>query len=476
MGIQEIGLLILVSALLGWVTRRWQRKNSLLAVSVVAIYWLQPQLPLRYLDFWLPTVTLVVAIFSWLITAKEEERSKPTAVHTFVLITGLVLLLSISRYLDLGGVLDFIHPPQIYQVLIVWALVGGVFLGFIRWRKSSNLLLWGAFAGLLVVFVVIKTPQLAEAASALWRRMMGQSTSLAGADQIRWLGFSYLAFRMLHTIRDRQAGRLDGYTLRDYLIYLLFFPAITAGPIDRAEHFIPALNELDGRYRDDLAAGGMRVVSGLFKKFVIADSLSLIALGPQNALQVETPLGAWLLLYAYAFQIFLDFSGYTDLVIGMGQFMNIRLPENFQRPYRQPNLTQFWNNWHITLTQWFRSYFFYPLSRALRRQRKYSAFIILLITQVSTMVLVGLWHGVTFNFVLWGLWHGMGLLVQNRWSAWARPVLSSWREKPAFENALSVLGAVATFHYVALGWIWFVIPEPALGWQFFSRLWGGLGL
>jgi len=153
--------------------------------------------------------------------------------------------------------------------------------------------------------------------------------------------------------------------------------------------------------------------------------------------------------------------------------LGIRLPENFNAPYLKPNLTQFWNNWHMTLTQWFRAYFFNPLTRALRSAKKPLAQpLVILITQVSTFVLIGLWHGITLNFVLWGLWHGLGLFVQNRWSDWIKPRLAWLEGRPALKRCTTVLGTLLTFHYVALGWVWFALPSPQLSWQVLERLFG----
>ncbi len=117
---------------------------------------------------------------------------------------------------------------------------------------------------------------------------------------------------------------------------------------------------------EDLLQGGLRIATGCFKKFVLADALSLFALNEVNAPLLKSSGWAWLLLYAYSFRLLLDFSGYTDIAIGLGSVMGFSLPENFHRPYLKADLTSFWNSWHITLAQWFRAYVFNPLTRALR--------------------------------------------------------------------------------------------------------------
>jgi D-alanyl-lipoteichoic acid acyltransferase DltB (MBOAT superfamily) len=275
----------------------------------------------------------------------------------------------------------------------------------------------------------------------------------------------------MHTIRDRQSGRLPPVSLGEYVSYVIFFPTLSAGPIDRIERFITNLRTPQEFTADDLGEASKRVVLGLFKKFVIADTLAMIALNFRNASQVTSSGWAWLLLYAYAFQLYFDFSGYTDIAIGMGRLLGIKLPENFNSPYLKPNLTQFWNNWHMTLTQWFRAYFFNPVTRALRSGKKPLPIpAIILITQVATMVLIGLWHGVTLNFVIWGVWHGLGLFIHNRWSELTRNRMAALSSR--MQTVLNIGGVILTFNFIALSWVFFALPEPTISIHFFKVLFG----
>jgi D-alanyl-lipoteichoic acid acyltransferase DltB (MBOAT superfamily) len=178
-------------------------------------------------------------------------------------------------------------------------------------------------------------------------------------------------------------------------------------------------------------------------------------------------------MYSYALQLYFDFSGYSDVAIGLARLVGIRLPENFKAPYLTSSLTLFWNYWHITLTQWFRGYAFNPLVRSLRRSpRKLPETLVLMIAQVSTMVLIGLWHGVSWNFVIWGLWHGLGLFLQNRWSEWIGLKMGFLEVKPRIQKLMALGGGLLTFHYVALGWVWFALPEPGQALRVFSALLG----
>ena len=178
----------------------------------------------------------------------------------------------------------------------------------------------------------------------------------------------------------------------------------------------------------------------------------------------------WLHLYAYTFQIYFDFSGYTDIAIGIARLVGIKLPENFLSPYTKPNLTQFWNNWHMTLTQWFRSYFFNPFNRWIRGYKSIPAWTMILIGQLATMLLIGLWHGITWNFILWGAWHGLGLFLQNRWSDFARTRVKV--SQPRLQTAMQIGGILLTFHFVALGWVFFALSEPSLSGTVFIKLFG----
>ncbi len=453
-------IFIVAAAILGIGFRGRGRLPGLLVTSALAVYALQPALPVRGLDFWLPTGTLSLAVLGWVLTTPCDQRSWRTNWPAAATLVGIVLVLGLTRLLNFSLPLTASRPPQFIQILIALVSIAIISLLMGRFSKPGKLLLSAGIVLIILLFVILKVPALAELVSRSLRGWNGQSTSLASPLDIRWLGFSYIAFRLLHTLRDRQSGRLPVVSLSEYVVYVIFFPALTAGPIDRIERFIEDLRHPLALTPDDLGESGKRLILGLFKKFVISDALALVALNGTNALQVRTAGWGWVLLYAYAFQIYFDFSGYTDIAIGLGRLLGIQLPENFKAPYLKPNLTQFWNNWHMTLTQWFRSYFFNPVTRALRSSRKsFSVPLIIFVTQIATMVLIGLWHGVTLNFALWGLWHGLGLFIHNRWSDWTKRRFGAIPLR--WQKVLNIGGVLLTFHYVAIGWVFFALPSPA---------------
>jgi D-alanyl-lipoteichoic acid acyltransferase DltB (MBOAT superfamily) len=203
----------------------------------------------------------------------------------------------------------------------------------------------------------------------------------------------------------------------------------------------------------------MRIFRGLFLKFILADSLAIISLNSYSANTITQSGALWINLYAYAFRIFFDFSGYTDIAIGIARIAGINLPENFKRPYLSRNITLFWNNWHITLTQWFRTYFFNPMTRFFRSNYKnLPPPLLIFFTQISTMILIGLWHGISWNFVIWGFWNGLGLFIHNRWSEKIKPKLTFLKSKP-LSLPYTIISVIFTFNFIALGWVWFALPN-----------------
>lgn len=459
-----------LAGLYGLLLRGKGRGWFLLAASVLALYWLQPSTPIRNLDFWLPTASLALALVVWALTRPAgNSLFERSTLITFGVVAGLVLLVGLDRYLYLCC-LTPTRPPDGVRVLL--ALVGvGLLFGLAAWLGKGRAA-WGLGVLVLIgLFVVLKSDPLAQSAAALLRGLNGQAADQATPLDIRWLGFSYLAFRLIATLRERMLGKLPQLSLQEFLIYAVFFPALTAGPIDRVERFVKDLRApfvLDGAV---VLNGGWRLLWGVFKKFAVADALALFALGPVNAAQTSSTGWLWVLLYAYAFRIYFDFSGYTDIAIGLGLLCGIKLPENFDRPYTRQNLTLFWNSWHITLSQWFRTYYFNPLTRALRG-RNLPMVAIIFMTQVTTMLLIGLWHGIAWNFIIWGLWHGLGLFIHNRWADFTKPRAAALDPYPVLKRLAAWGGVLLTFHFVALGWLWFVIPDVNVGARVFLNLFG----
>lgn len=481
MGLAQILALSLCALLIGWLAPMRWRIWLILVASLAAIYWLQPATPIRNLDFWLPTLSIGLAVFVWVSTRPVQGAEKKLHLEAILIILIPILLIGLMRYLGPVCCITPTRPPDLLRIgLGLSILAGAIAIPYLlpgKGRFFSNL----SLLLLLAIFIILKTPALALRASAILRSWTGQPIDLSNPGDIVWLGFSFLAFRLMHVVRDYQTGRIPAFSLPNFVSYAIFFPSYISGPIDRSQRWIGELEQTTATaglpdpktQATHTVAGLQRILIGVFKKFVLADGLAVFALSPQNAAQTSDAWWMWILLFGYTLRIYFDFSGYTDIAIGMGRLLGFHLPENFDRPYLKQSLTAFWNSWHITLAQWFRAYFFNPLTRALRmRRRKLPTWSIIFIGQVSTMALIGLWHGITWNFLIWGLWHGLGLFVHNRWLEWVRPRLGAWVGGRLISTALSWGSWLATFLFVTLGWVWFALPNPVLALLVFRRLAG----
>jgi alginate O-acetyltransferase complex protein AlgI len=491
-----VGTLI-YSALLPKNWRGW----ALMIGSVIAVYWLQSPIFVGKLDFILPTMTIIITVSLWWFTRIPAERPKTdenvwgdavqradTSIRpyrrwfnediiAFIIITTLVIGMSMMRYIEKAYRITPSKPPESFTV-IQMLLVVGVVIYAIWWilqRFERNRTLSGLMLLVVVIFAVMKTEMLAIELSRLFRSFTAYDTDLANSSDLNWLGFSYVSFRLIHVLRDSQTGKLPALTLHEFMTYVIFFPSFVSGPIDRAERFVKdfrALPEKTGLDAPRYTEGTTRIMIGIFKKFVIADSLSMgMALNATNADQATSTVGLWLLLYGYALRLFFDFSGYSDIAIGIGILLGIKLPENFDRPYTKNNITVFWQSWHMTLSNWAKFYVFMPLTRfLLTRKRKPSQTVIVLSTQMVTMIVIGLWHGVTVNFVLWGVWHGVGLFAHKKWTDRTR----KWYREltPGRKRAWTVFGWFITLQFVVIGWVWFALPGIEQSLSVFGRLFG----
>jgi alginate O-acetyltransferase complex protein AlgI len=451
---------------------RW-RGWALFMISVLAVYALQPALNIRWMDALFPTITLALSVMGWWLTRADGQTLSRADRVALALIGFVVAFISISRYIDLPVALTT-RPPPFEYFLIVGVLLGGLMALSNSRPRALSVLLWV----LIGLFVILKTEPIATAVSGGLRGWVGQDSRLASPLDLGWLGFSYLAFRLIHTIRDRQIGKLPTMDLRQYITFILFFPALTAGPIDRAERFIKddpiSANPPDHSTDTDagnMGAGLTRVAVGVFKKFVIADTLAIISLSAVTADQATSTGALWLMLYAYALRLFFDFSGYTDIAIGIGLLFGVKLPENFKNPYFKNSIASFWQSWHITLSDWVRFYVYMPLSRYLLK-RKWKQNAVIATVTFATMITIGLWHGVTVPFLIWGVWHGAGLFVHKLWSDKTRKAYRQLQSHPVRAKLWHVGGVFITFHFVVFGWIWFALTDFSQALSVFARLFG----
>jgi D-alanyl-lipoteichoic acid acyltransferase DltB (MBOAT superfamily) len=273
---------------------------------------------------------------------------------------------------------------------------------------------------------------------------------------------------------DGLNNRPTDASLLEILVYVLFFPALLVGPIDRLPRFLKDLRKTDRQFSWTFIVVGLtRIAIGVLKKFVVADILlAPLALGVISPLPYNAT-NAWTQVLAYSLYILFDFSGYIDIAIGIGIMLGFTLPENFDSPYSKINITRFWQAWHITLSNWLRTYIFFPLSgRMMRTKLRKHPNVIIFVAQMTTMVSVGLWHGITMNFFLWGVWHGVGLFLHKLYSDQTKPYLPRLAAYPVLHSAYTFAGWAVTFIFVSLGWVFFALPNLAASEQVFRTLFG----
>ncbi len=305
--------------------------------------------------------------------------------------------------------------------------------------KTRRRLLWLSLAGNLGVLALFKYYDFFVVSAGELLELIGRPVDPATLGLVLPVGISFYTFQTLSYTVDlyRDPTRPPCRSLLDFANYVAFFPQLVAGPIERARDLLPQLAALDSRRRADLS-GWNRIALGCFKKVVIADNLAPLVEATYADPGSTYPLALWLGTYAFAVQIYCDFSGYSDIAIGLARLMGVRLRENFDAPYAATGPQEFWRRWHISLSTWLRDYLYIPLGGNRGTRVRTGGNL------MATMLLGGLWHGAAWNFVLWGAFHGI-LLAIGRLRAVA--VLA--------DKLPTLVQKVCFFHLVCLGWALF---------------------
>jgi D-alanyl-lipoteichoic acid acyltransferase DltB (MBOAT superfamily) len=276
------------------------------------------------------------------------------------------------------------------------------------------------------------------------------------------VGVSFFTFQSLsYTIDIYRKQIKPAEHILDYAFFVSFFPQLVAGPIVRAADFLPQLSKPTFVTKEMFGKGVFLISIGLFKKAVISDYISAnfvdrIFETPTLFTGIENLFG----LYGYALQIYCDFSGYSDMAIGIALLLGFHFNENFNAPYKAKNITDFWRRWHISLSTWLKDYLYISLGGNRHgRVRTYFNLII-------TMLLGGLWHGASFRFIIWGGLHGVALAVNKFFKEFIKPI-----SMPAWTTSFSsFLGILVTFHFVCFCWIFFRAPGLEQAFQMIDQI------
>ncbi|HEY2980280.1 MAG TPA: MBOAT family O-acyltransferase [Anaerolineales bacterium] len=388
-----------------------------------------------------------------------------TALFLFLFLPAFLVIYLVARphlrlWIALGASLLFYAWGQVFYIPLMLGVIWFNYRLGLRLAQSgadSHRSLRGwlvlgivANAGILIFFKMLVTFGIGPFEQLMPERIASWLQSL-----IFPLGLSYISFQVISYLLDIYSGSVKAERkLLNFSVYVLLFPKLLVGPIARYRSLADQLAEPTVS-RELVAEGIRRFLQGFAKKVLIADVLAKLvnAVFDQSGAMIQ-PHIAWLALAAYALQIYFDFSGYTDMAIGLGRMMGFRFIENFNYPYISQSIGEFWRRWHISLSSWFRDYVFYPLER--RRIR----FIGQPLNILIVFLLTGLWHGLAPTYVVWGLLHGIfiafeGLFLGRALNRLYRP----------FRHAYAVAAILLT-------WLVFRSPSPAFALEYLSRLAG----
>jgi alginate O-acetyltransferase complex protein AlgI len=345
----------------------------------------------------------------------------------------------------------------VYLLLLIASIAVNFMLGL--WMKNPLLRraigTFGVALNLAALCYFKYTGFILEAVSAL----SGLPLPLSGI--ILPLGISFFTFQQIAYLVDIMRGARIERDIISYTLFVSFFPHLIAGPLVHHAEMIPQFKRGRTGRSAVLAARGLAIfAAGLFKKVVIADNLvqfvSPVFTHLDAGGSVTTPW-AWLATIAYTLQIYFDFSGYSDMAIGLALLFGIRLPVNFRSPYQATSVVEFWRRWHVTLSRFLRDYLYIPLGgNRLGEQRRYTNLMV-------TMLLGGLWHGAGWNFLIWGGLHGLYLSINHLWR--------EWRGEASGLTAKGVSWAI-TFFAVVIAWVFFRARTIAGAWLMLGSLFG----
>ena len=393
-------------------------------------------------------------LFLLFITSYIFIHKRRVAVSIFVIIFSLFFYYKSSGVyfliLVFTAITDFVFALLIYKekqkwLKKIWLFLSiGVSLGILAFFKYSNFFLdnligivqlIGDFP-LLVQFIESQPP----AFQASFQEII--AGNFQPLDIFLPIGISFYTFQSISYVLDVHWGKIKPTrNFLDYAFFLSFFPQLVAGPIVKANLFLPQLKKNIHINRKDVYAGMWLIMIGLLKKAVIADYISqyndLVFADPTGYTGFENLMA----VYGYTLQIYLDFSGYSDMAIGLGKMMGFDLGLNFNLPYQSKNITEFWRRWHISLSSWLRDYVYIPLGG--NRGGKYKMYRNLMLT----MLIGGLWHGADWKFVFWGALHGIALAVHKILKPYLDKIPDNWLTKS--------VSWFVTLHFVIFLWIYF---------------------
>ncbi len=327
-------------------------------------------------------------------------------------------------------------------------------------KRRARLLFWSLALDLVVLGFFKYTNFFLDSLAPVWHALGWRVGAL---NIILPIGISFFTFEAMSYKIDVKRGTSKAEP--DWLkiaLFLAFFPRLIAGPIMRAKFFLPQLDRDLCLSRTNFFYGSQQFLTGLCKKILLADRMAFFVDTVFAHPGAYSPATAWLAVIAYAIQIYCDFSGYSDMALGLARMMDLELPENFNMPYLATSMREFWRRWHISLSTWLTDYIYFSIG-GLRRNR-----LNLYRNLLITMLLGGLWHGASWNFVFWGGWHGLALCAEH-----AAPVIGrKWTGTRAW--AWEALHWARTMLLVLLAWVFFRAASFEIAFLYLRKMLGAM--
>ncbi|MCX6249104.1 MAG: MBOAT family protein [Bacteroidetes bacterium] len=359
----------------------------------------------------------------------------------------ILLFLAVVANFHLGKWMGRIPGKQPRKNLLLLSIFFN--LGMLVWFKYT--------AFFILLFNQLTGSHLAAFNFISWGLDISQGAGFNFTEIVVPLGISFFTFQLISYSIEVYRRKIEPLTVfSDFGFYITFFPQLVSGPIVKPQHFIPQIRLPYQLTREEYGLALFLILSGLVKKIVFADYLSVnfVARVFDNP-NLFTGFESLLAVYGYTLQIYFDFSGYTDLAIGIALLLGFRLPPNFDSPYKARNISDFWKRWHMSLTTWFRDYLFLPLAYYLsgkmakpRYFRIKTELLIYMAGIMFTFLLCGLWHGAALNFIIWGGLHGMALAIHKLF-------YPKMRDKKKMHPFRLFASRFFTFNFIAFTWIIF---------------------
>ncbi len=339
-----------------------------------------------------------------------------------------------------------IYGLLIFALTLINYLMG---LAISKSQKQRKLVLVIAIALNLLTLAFFKYSYFLHDLAASIATVFGTHIPPISLQIILPLGISFFVFEFIHYVVDIYRGGEPIKSFWDFALFASFFPTQIAGPIKRYQDFMPQLasKAVKKLNLEKINESAYLITLGLIKKILFADNLGVVVHSAFEHPELLSSCDLWLAVYAFAFQIYFDFSGYTDIARGSALLLGFKVPINFNLPYWSGSISEFWKRWHISLSTWLRDYLYIPLGgNKGNRLFNYRNLMI-------TMILGGIWHGAAMHFAIWGFYQGLLLVAHKEWKYWSDKI--TWLYDLKQDYLYHLFSVILTFHVVCIGWVFF---------------------